>query len=274
MYRVGDKLKIVTSAWDNLDWCKKGAIVSLNAVDSEDDGMPYLVFPLGSTSTTQDDGIWLPQDAVELVPRAAIGDKLKVITDTCRLPLGTILIVHHIDPEDTETPYLCKLKESGRLERYWMDAKDVELFQETQEAVKVIEPVVFKTQQDIWKYLSESEEHKVTFTDNGDTVGFKDGVLYTYPDGYVAHHSFNIPKNWKPYSKKKDWWELNGNMPTACWYGDGLNEETGKPVLLGFITRDLENSCFRLSQGGCSWRFAVPLTEEEFKEYLLSEQLK
>ena len=180
--------------------------------------------------------------------------------------------MHHIDPKDTEVPYLCKLKESDRLERYWMEADSVELYKKTNE---VAEPAVFKTQQDIWKYLAETEEHKVIHNSGNVIMGFKDGKLYDYKETDELWR-FDDPSFWKPYiePEKKDWWELNGNKPVACWYGDVIDEGTGKPRLLGFMVRDLENSTFQIANEWCSWKYAIPLTEGEYKQYLLSEQLK
>lgn len=136
--------------------------------------------------------------------------------------------------------------------------------------------IEFKTQRDIWNHLSESEDHKVIYEDERTIIGFKNGKLHNYIDYRDIYCNFGNPEFWKPYTEqKKQWWELNGNKPTACWYGDFLNEETGKPTHLGFVIRDIDNHFFKLANiGSCAWRYAIPLTDEEIDQFVFSKQIK
>ncbi len=205
MYKVGDKLRVVTHEWDNITWCKYGSEVSLNVVDTDDEEVPYAIFPKGSKETTPAFGLWVA-------------------------------------------------------------AEDVELWADTLQ-----EDIVFKTQQEIWAYLSATEAHKVIHINGCVIMGFKDGKLHDYKETDELWR-FNVPSFWKPYTEsvKKEWWEqVPEGKPVLCWYGDNLFED-GKPSLLGLIT--CNGAGFHTS-GGFSWRYAIPATLDEVKQYVLENIL-
>ena len=60
----------------------------------------------------------------------------------------------------------------------------------------------FKTQQEIWKYLSESEENKV-ICDSGIILGFKDGIVFNYTNNCESYCIFGDYKAWKKYKEPK-----------------------------------------------------------------------
>jgi len=198
MYKVGDKLRVITHEWDNVAWCKYGSEVSLNVVDTQDEEVPYAIFPKGSEETIPAFGLWVAADDVEL----------------------------------------------------W---------------------TVFQTQQEIWAYLSATEEHKVIHINECAIMGFKDGKLYDYKETDELWR-FDEPSFWKPYNEpvKKEWWEqVPEGKPVLCWYGDNLFEDD-KPKLLGLITC---NGAGFYTSGGFSWAYAIPATLSEVKQYLLENIL-
>ena len=214
--------------------------------------------------------LYVPKETVsaeEVLPQLKykVGDTLKVLTDRRDLAewctYGAIVSIHRVDDTDSSLPYLVDQLESTSIDErdfVWLSQNDAELY------VPEVEEV-FKTQQEIWKYLSESDEHSVT--DGKDTiVHFKNGSL-------SSCLSFTIPENWKPFTppKPKEWWELvPEGTEVLCWYGDILSEKTGKPPLFGKVYHSND----RFTTGSClTWKYAIPVTLEEIKQYILSEIL-
>ena len=60
----------------------------------------------------------------------------------------------------------------------------------------------FKSQQEIWKYLSEDESRRV-ISDNGSIVGFKDGKLFNFTCQAVIDAALGYPELFKPYIEPK-----------------------------------------------------------------------
>jgi len=180
---------------------------------------------------------------------------------------------------------VCNSPYSGR-PAYWQSEEDFEAHiksdYESYEEVAIVatdielwqEEIVFQTQQDIWAYLSATEEHKVIHIAEHCVVGFKDGKLHDYKsidDIWV----FADPSFWKPYieSVKKEWGEqVPEGKPVLCWYGDNLFED-GKPINIGLISRAAGKFRTGLTGGGSEWEFAIPVTPNEVKQYLLENIL-
>jgi len=178
-----------------------------------------------------------------------VGDKLRVVTTAFNgIPWcakGSKVSLNVIDTEDSEgVPYLVFPLGSTSTEKedgVWMRRREVELWKED---------VEFKTQQDL--------------------MGFKDGKLTD------ELWRFDEPSFWKPYTEpvKKEWWELiPDGKPVLCWYGDTLFKDD-RPIILGLVTKDKRNQ-FRTGKNGSgvAWKYAIPATLDEVKQYLLENIL-
>ena len=140
------------------------------------------------------------------------------------------------------------------------------------EEIQIIDEVPFKTQKEVWEFLVSNEGNVVEHTVDGRKLTMVDGRLTAIsdalpPSGNYSAINFTVPELWKPsselYKKQKEWWELNGNKPTLCWYGDVLNSK-GKYNYFGVVIRDLNR--FRVINESVTWKYAIPLTKEEIEE--------
>ena len=242
-------------------------------IEVDDSSIPYRI-RIGKYTTWCNDNdvkLYVPKETVVAAevlpqPKYKVGDCLRVLTNCIGdgkewCTYGALVTICRVDITDPAYPYLvCPLETtSTRQWDVWLRRDEVELY------VPEPEEVFFKTQQEIWKYLSESEEHSVT-DEEGTIVQFKNGSLTSYC-------LFTSPEEWKPYiaPESKDWWELvPEGTEVLCWYGDDISEKTGKPFIFGKVSY-----CDGVFNTGSSitWKNAVPVTMKEAKQYILSEIL-
>lgn len=123
----------------------------------------------------------------------------------------------------------------------------------------------FKTQQEIWKYLSEQEGRRVISSESNNIIGFQNGELVSYASDRTDE-SFQVPSSWRP---AKEWWELNGNKPTLCYFGDAFTEDGTLPYT-DIIIR--EDNTFTRPSGTVNWRYAIPVPKEEALKFIFGEQ--
>jgi hypothetical protein len=272
---VGSLVELIRD-FSMVEGWKIGDIAKVIEVDET--SIPYRIQIEKQTTWCVADDVKLcvPKETVviaEVLPQLKykVGDRVKVLTDrsgeAAWCTYGEVVSIYKVDDADTRFPYLvCQLENTYIDECYfiWLSQDDVELY--VPEVKEQTEEVFFKTQQEIWKYLSEDEEHVVVDIDGANKTQFKNGQLTTA-------WFFTRPEEWKPYiaPEHKDWWELvPEGKEVLCWYGDELSEKTGKPFLFGKVYRYGDEFT---TGSSLTWEYAIPATLEEAKQYILSEIL-
>lgn len=142
----------------------------------------------------------------------------------------------------------------------------------TLEQIQIIDEVPFKTQKEVWEFLVSNEGNVVEHTLDGRSFSFVNGELrdITNPT-HLPYLNLKEPKLWKPSSelykpKSKEWWELNGNKPTLCWYSDDLEHIKAKTAGIGLCVKK-DNYFYNTYNPILRWKYAVPLTLEEFHKF-------
>lgn len=135
------------------------------------------------------------------------------------------------------------------------------------EQIQIIDEVPFKTQKEVWEFLVSNEGNVVEHTFDGTKLTLVNGELFNIGMQSKCRLSLIVPYEWKPSSelykpKPKEWWELNGNKPTLCWYFD-YKEDDDKSV--GLCTHT--SGEFKAQTSSFLWKYAVPLTAEELAMY-------
>ncbi len=161
------------------------------------------------------------------------------------------------------------IKEKGLLESLETNFQGLE-------EIKIIDCVPFKTQKEVWGFLVSNEGNTVEHINSKECLmTFKVGMLYDLQQAELSFECFDDPNYWKPSNylyKPKEWWEDRINTGTLCWYGDTLLDD--KPTILGVITpsRNSSGKVDFTSGGINSWRYAVPATEEDIKDFLYTNK--
>lgn len=151
------------------------------------------------------------------------------------------------------------------------------VIQHSLEQIQIIDEVPFKTQKEVWEFLVSNEGNVIEHIRDNSEYSLIDGMLYNIADNQKVTLALYIPNAWKPstklyHLKQKEWWELNGNKPTLCWYGDDL-KNNGKPRYIGVCQRCGDKFvevfpaityCFK----SLTWTYAIPLTREEIEEFI------
>jgi hypothetical protein len=190
-----------------------------------------------------------------------VGSFVEVIENigSSDIQIGDIAEVIEVDGSDI--PYYIK---SGS-RKSWTHACKVKLYEKDS---------TFKTQKNIWNFLTSKEGAVVEHVTDSRKFTLKEGNIFSVTYDKFQDIPFRTPTKWKPskeiYVEKKEWWEVNRNKPTICWYGDIL-EVDGKPKMLGFIIKEELVGGFKTvfrdgSSGTCTWKYAVPVTEQELKK--------
>lgn len=148
------------------------------------------------------------------------------------------------------------------------------------EQIQIIDEVPFKTQKEVWEFLVSNDGNVVEHTLDGRKLTMVDGRLTVIsdalpPSGNYSAINFTVPELWRPSSelykpKLKEWWELNGNKPTLCWYGDDLPINRDVCTGVGLVVHTCTNENFQFSNllQRNNWKYAIPLTREEIEEFI------
>lgn len=139
------------------------------------------------------------------------------------------------------------------------------------EQIQIINEVPFKTQKEVWEFLISNDGNVVEHFCDDRKLTLVNGELFNITDQCKSHLSLREPSVWKPSSelykpKPKEWWELNGNKPTFCWYGDDLERIKAKTAGIGLCVKK-DNYFYNTYNPTFRWKYAVPLTLEEFHEF-------
>lgn len=159
---------------------------------------------------------------------------------------------------------------------YWASEETLSRFIDSflykrSEQIQIIEEVPFKTQKEAWEFLVSNEGNVVEHTLDGTKLTLVNGELFNIGMQSKCYVSLIAPSVWKPSSelykpKPKEWWELNGNKPTFCWYGDNLERIKAKTAGIGLCVKK-DNYFYNTYNPTFRWRYAVPLTLEEFHKF-------
>lgn len=139
------------------------------------------------------------------------------------------------------------------------------------EQIQIIDEVPFKTQKEAWEFLVSNEGNVVEHTLDGTKLTLVNSELFNIGMQSKCYVSLIVPSMWKPSSelykpKPKEWWELSGNKPTLCWYSDDLEHIKAKTTGIGLCVKK-DNYFYNTYNPILRWKYAVPLTLEEFHKF-------
>jgi hypothetical protein len=171
---------------------------------------------------------------------------------------------------DNKKIYCVLIEDNKKDYRYTQEGIKEYIQNHVLEQLQIIDEIPFKTQKEVWEFLISNEGNVVECIGYNETLSILGGKLWDIKNNRSSNISFMEPTVWKPSSelykpKQKEWWELNDNKPTLCWYGDVLNNE-GKYNYCGIVVKDSYG--FRDVNENDIWTFAIPLTKEEIEEFI------
>ena len=129
----------------------------------------------------------------------------------------------------------------------------------------------FKNVAEIYAYLLSFEGAVIVSTNGFDKLTLVEGNLFNLTINCKDYSSFRDADNWKPYIRSKEWWELRGDKPTLCWYGDYITEATGLPQHIGFIVKTslgFQTAGCALQTNAITWGIAIPVNLGNLKDFL------
>jgi hypothetical protein len=271
--KVGDTVITVVGHTSCLgDDIKKDTLAIIKEVDSSDE--TYLIEVIDSDIRACVQADWIipatSEEANNLDDVIKVGSFVEVIEDMGNDSIKVGDIAEVIEVDSSDIPYYIK---SGS-NKSWTHAYKVKLYKEDSP---------FKTQKNIWDFLTSKEGAVVEHVTDSRKFTLKEGNIFSVTYNKFQDIPFYVPTVWRLsreiYIEKKEWWEVNGNKPTICWYGDSL-ENDGKPKFLGLVRRVIGKSYDgfeTIDRNGNilihSWKYAVPVTEQELKDYFFQENL-
>lgn len=142
------------------------------------------------------------------------------------------------------------------------------------EQIQIVDEVPFKTQKEVLEFLVSNAGNTVEHIEDGRKLTFINSQLMNVADIDDIHKyltNFMDSHVWKPSTKlyrpePKEWWELNGNKPALCRYSDSYTRVMTKQASIGICQRE-KDYFIEAADPSCAWNYAVPLTEEELKEF-------